>query len=135
MRVFFYGLFMEKSLLEAKGLRPRDPETGFVDDFALRIGERATLTPAPGERAHGVVMTVTADEAAALYSEDSVSDYRPEPVTVELNTGGHVEAMCYNLPAEKISGTNKKYATALLELATKLAFPAAYLDELKVATE
>ena len=133
MRVFFYGLFMDADLLLDKGVAPTAVEPGFVNDFALRIGDRATLAPEGGSRAYGLLITLTRGEAEALYAEASVSDYLPEAVRVDLMDGRTVEATCYNLPADKIAGANKAYAAALLKLATKLGFPKSYLAEISKA--
>ncbi|MFC7048712.1 gamma-glutamylcyclotransferase family protein [Emcibacter nanhaiensis] len=130
MKVFFYGLFMDEKLLIAKGIRPSGAKVGYVDGFALRIGARATLLRQPGGRAYGVVMEITPDEATQLYAEDSVADYIPEPVKVILMDGTEVEATCYNLPRDKVTGANRDYAAALLEVATRLGFPESYLDQI-----
>lgn len=49
MRVFFYGLFMDVSLLATKGITPSEVALGFVEDFELRIGERVLK---PGRTMH-----------------------------------------------------------------------------------
>jgi len=133
MNVFFYGLFMDDSVLADKGIVPGSAVVGHVDGFALRIGERATLLPDAGARAYGVMMTIAPDEAKALYADESVADYRPEAVRVALADGSNAEAVCYNLPADKVTGTNKDYAKSLLAVAAKLGFPNAYLDEIRRA--
>lgn len=131
MKVFFYGLFMDERLLATKGIAASGMKTGFVDGFELRIGERATLMRQPDSRAYGVVMEMARGEAAALYAEKSVADYVPEPVMVELMDGTRIEATCYNLPGDKVSGTNKAYAEALLDVAARLRFPDSYLDQIR----
>ena len=131
MRVFFYGLFMDESLLATRGIEPSEVNVGFVDGYALRIGERATLVRCPDCRAYGVVMDIAPGEAAELYAEDSVADYLPESVVVALLDGTQVEATCYNLPSGKLVGTNPEYAAALLELATELGFPDSYLRQIR----
>lgn len=133
MKIFFYGLFMDKRLLAKEGIRPSSVSTGFVDGFALRIGERATLVPQSGARAYGVVMTVTSADAAALYSDESVADYVAEPVVAELIDGTTVEAACYNLPSDRVVGANTRYAESLLKLAMELGFPETYLDQIRAA--
>ena len=130
VQVFFYGLFMDEALLARQGLRPRDAALGYVDGLALRIGLRATLVPQAGHRAHGVVMTITAAEATALYAEPSVAEYRPEPVTVVLADGGATDAVTYVLPDGPEAGSNADYAAALLALAERLGLPNDYLAEL-----
>ncbi|MCG8449637.1 MAG: gamma-glutamylcyclotransferase [Pirellulales bacterium] len=133
MRVFFYGLFMDESLLGTKGIEPSEVSLGFVDGYGLRIGARATLVRRPDSRAYGAMMDITADEATELYAEESVADYVPEPVIVELMDGTRAEATCYNLPSDKVTGTNKEYAESLLDLATRLDFPDSYLDQIRQA--
>jgi hypothetical protein len=133
MDIFFYGLFMDEALLAEKGIAPGNVAVGHVDGFALRIGERATLLRSPGSRAYGVMMTITRDEAQALYSERSVADYLPATVTVELLDGRRVAATCYNLPGDKVAGGNEAYAEALWELASRLDLPELYLDEIRQA--
>ncbi|WP_262694640.1 gamma-glutamylcyclotransferase family protein [Kordiimonas aquimaris] len=133
MHVFFYGLFMDEALLAEKGIIPNNMLIGYVDGYALHIGERATLLPAETNRSYGIMMDISADEAADLYSDSSVSDYIPEPVEVVLSNGGKAKAICYNLPAEKVTGANKKYAALLLDVASKLGFPDSYLNHIKHA--
>jgi hypothetical protein len=57
--VFFYGLFMDEDLLSAKGIIALNPRRATVDGFGLRIGARATLVPAAGERSYGTVVGLT----------------------------------------------------------------------------
>ena len=135
MKVFFYGLFMDERLLASKGVKTSEVLSGFVDGYGLRIGERATLVRVPASRAWGAVMDIAASDLAELYSEDSVADYLPEPVTVELMDGAQVEATCYMLPGDKVTGTNKDYAMRLLSVARHLGLPESYLDEIRRAME
>lgn len=129
--VFFYGLFMDESLLVTKGIRPSRATVGYVDGHGLRIGRRATLVPEEGARAYGVLMTIRAEDAKALYSDESVADYVAEPVSVVLQDGTVERAVCYNLPAGKLEGTNAGYARSLLRLAEKLELPDAYLLQIR----
>lgn len=133
MKVFFYGLFMDQDLLAGKGVSARNAAVGFVDGYRLRIGERATLQRHAGARAYGVMMEVPATELENLYSEASVADYVPETVIVELMDGGQSPARCYNLPGDRISGANKRYAEALLKLATQLGLPGSYISQIRQA--
>ncbi len=132
--IFFYGLFMDESLLAAKGVRPTESTLGYVDGFGLHIGERATLLPEANGRAYGVLMKINAADVAALYSEQSVADYVAEPAVVKLPGNTQVSAVCYNLPAARLAGANPEYATALLALGTKLGFPDTYLGHIRKAT-
>lgn len=133
IRVFFYGLFMDESLLASKGVCPTESTIGYVDGFSLLIGKRATLIPEANGRAYGVLMKITREDAATLYSEPSVADYVPEDVVVNLPGNIQVSAVCYNLPASKLTGTNPEYAQALLTVATKLGLPDSYLRHIDAA--
>jgi gamma-glutamylcyclotransferase (GGCT)/AIG2-like uncharacterized protein YtfP len=133
MQVFFYGLFMDESLLASRGVHPSASTLGYVEGYSLRIGERATLIPEPESRAYGVLMKIASEEAAALYSEQSVAGYAAEAVVVTLPGGDRVAAVCYNLPAAKLVGANPDYAAALLALATRLGFPDSYLRQIRDA--
>jgi Gamma-glutamyl cyclotransferase, AIG2-like len=129
--VFFYGLFMDTTLLASRGVSPSETTVGYVDGFNLHIGERATLLPEAGGRAYGVLMKISPDDVAALYSEPSVADYVAETLVVELPGNRQVRAACYNLPAAKLTGTNPAYAAALLALASRLDFPEHYLARIR----
>lgn len=129
--VFFYGLFMDQSLLATKGISPSRATVGHVDGYGLRIGSRATLVPDAGNRAYGVLMTIRAEDVRALYSEESVADYVPESVSVVLPDGTIETALCYKLPESKLKGTNSQYANSLLALAGKLGLPSDYLQQIK----
>jgi len=133
MNVFFYGLFMDEQLLASKGIAARNAAVGYVDGFRLRIGERATLQRCAGARAYGVMMEVSSNDVKELYAESTVADYAPESVTVELIDGSSAGASCYNLPPDKVTGTNKSYAEALFELAKQLDFPESYLEQIRQA--
>ena len=130
MEIFFYGLFMDKDLLSKKGINPVNPRKGYLDNYALRIGQRASLISRKNERSYGIVMTLGDEEVTKLYSERSVVDYVPEEVEVMLESGESLMAICYNLPGELIKGTNIDYVRSLFDLAKKLNFPKEYVDKI-----
>ena len=129
--VFFYGLFMDESLLASRGVSPSRATVGYVDGYGLRIGRRATLVRDESNRAYGVLMTIRAEDVRALYSEESVADYVSESVSVVLPDGTLESAACYNLPESKLEGTNSQYANSLLILAGKLGLPSDYLQQIR----
>jgi hypothetical protein len=126
--VFFYGLFMDEALLREKGINPANRRVARVENFALVIGERATLVPHPGQTAHGVLFSLTHAEVDALYAEASVSVYRPEAVAAQLPDGSIVPALCFNLPvAPAPDERNPQYASKLRELAGRIGLPPGYV--------
>lgn len=127
--VFFYGLFMDRVLLEEQQVQPVNPRRGYVDGFALRIARRATLVPRSGARAYGVVFGLTHGELDRLYSAPGLEQYRPEAILVQVPEGKPVPALCYTLPAEPPpEERNAEYATRLRAVLAKLEFPAEYAD-------
>ena len=134
-KIFFYGLFMDRSLLTEKGLHPEIIGPAVLPDYRIHIGERATLLRSASSRAYGIVMELADQEARALYSEPSVREYIRERVQVELlDTSEAVEAYCYNLPRELgLAGANPAYATELSQLVEALQFDSAYVKSLRSA--
>jgi hypothetical protein len=130
--VFFYGLFMDASLLEEMGLHPNVIGPAKLPDFQIRIRKRATLIANRGSTSYGVVMELSGKETAALYSKPGVSDYRPETVDAILIGDGSVHrSLCYNLPpGVSESGTDATYAAKLSALVLKLGFSSEYASEI-----
>jgi hypothetical protein len=125
--VFFYGLFMDDSLLRQKGVTPHDGRRASVQDFSLVIGARATLVPLSSGTVHGVVCRLTHAEIDALYSDASVNVDRPEAVLAHLEDGNLVPALCFNLalppsPDER----DADYAARLRSLAQRIGLPPDY---------
>jgi hypothetical protein len=127
--VFFYGLFMDAAVLEAKGVRGFGSRVGVVRDWALRIGQRATLVPAPSRAVYGVVTAMSLSDVDRLYAEASVCMYRPVAVLVEADAAKApaVAAIAYVLPVPPASEErNPEYAARLRELAERLNLPPGY---------
>ena len=132
MQVFFYGLFMDEAILEKNGIQPSDPRLGYLDNYTLKIGNRASLIPSEGDQAWGLLMKVNPDAIQGLYAEPSVADYIPEEVIIHTASGESVEAFCYNLPLELLSGEpNTGYASALYDLGKVKGLPADYLARIR----
>lgn len=98
---FFYGLFMDAEILRANGVAAENPRPAHVDDFGLRIGQRATLEPMAGSRSYGMLFALTHTELESLYYT-----LRQPPS-----------------PEER----NPEYASRLQAILTKLGFPEEYV--------
>ena len=123
--IFFYGLFMDESVLRAKGVEPRSPRRAVVRDYQLRIGQRAMLCPQPSEKAFGVVYALTDFEIGLLYGEPGLEMYRPESVIATFEDGSSTVVTTYNL--QDTTGTdepNLEYAAKLRVVLERLGFPA-----------
>ena len=126
--VFFYGLLMDVDLLRQSGAEPANPRRAYVAEFALRIGQRATLVPSHGARAYGMVIALTHAELKQLYDAPGLEHYRPEAVLAQVIEGHPVPALCYNLlQAPEPHERNSDYALRLKAVLTKLGFPENYI--------
>ena len=126
---FFYGLFMDAEVLRQSGVKPSNFRRAYVTDFALRIGERATLVPSPGARAYGMLISLTHADLDRLYGAPGLEAYRPEAVIAHPFDGEAIPALCYNLvepprPHER----NPEYAGRLRGVLKNLEFPNEYVE-------
>ena len=128
--VFFYGLFMDTTLLAARNIKVRNPVIGSVQGYTLRIGARASLVPQQSGQAYGLLIDIERGDLRDLYADPSVAEYVPEQLEVVTEDGTRHEATCYNLPESQLAGTNPKYAAELGALANRLGLPAAYCEDI-----
>jgi hypothetical protein len=128
---FFYGLFMDADVLRDNNVEPANARRAFVEDFALRVGERATLVATPGARAYGMLFALTHRELDALYSGATLQQYRPEALLAQTLEGAVTPALCYNLvQAPQAHERNADYALRLQQALPKLAFPPEYIERI-----
>jgi len=126
---FFYGLFMDPDVLAANDVAATAPRMAYVDDFALRIGKRATLMAQDGVRAYGMVYALTHEELGRLYGAPGLESYRPEAMIVSLVGGGDIPALCYNLIEPPAADErNPDYAAKLRAALRSLGFPDEYVS-------
>lgn len=129
---FFYGLFMDAQVLRDAGTEPTNFRRAYVADFALRIGQRATLVPSPGARAYGMLIALTHAELERLYGAPGLEIYRPEAVVAHTLEGEAIPALCYNLvQAPKSHERNPEYAVRLQSVLEDLGFPAEYVKSVE----
>ena len=128
---FFYGLFMDVDVLRASDVVPVNPRRAYVDNFALRIGTRATLIPSMGARAYGMLIALTHAELACLYAGPGLEEYRQEAVLARPLDGEPTAAHCYNLREPPgLHERNAEYAARLQRVLTRLDFPPDYVAAL-----
>ncbi len=126
--VFFYGLYMDPKVLEAKGVVPRNPCKAVAQGYRLRVGKMATLLREPGAQAHGMVYQLTHGEVNRLYWGAGLDVYVAEALLVETETGEVRSVICCNLlttPADDES--NPEYLAKLLDCMKKLGVNARIL--------
>ena len=125
---FFYGLYMDETVLAGMGVTPRHPRKARADGFALRIGQRATLVRSPGAGAWGMVFELAPFDLDTLYGAPGLEAYRPEQIEVALENRSIISARVYNLAQGPAAHErNPDYATRLKAVLTRLGFPAEYV--------
>jgi len=121
--VFFYGLYMVPEILEQKGVTPRNPRKGRLDDYELRIGSKATLLRAKGKTSYGMLYSLHHAEIYLLYQGAGLHEYAAEAVAVHTGSAT-IPALCCNLispPNENES--NHDYTSKLKAAMKKLGLP------------
>ena len=120
---FFYGLFMDSDVLKKFEVEIVNPRKAYADNFALSIGNRATLVATTGARAYGMVLSVTHAEVNKLYSGVGLEDYCLEAILVNLMSEKTLPAICYSLlNAPLPDEANFEYAEQLRITLKKLNF-------------
>jgi hypothetical protein len=118
--VFFYGLYMDPDILKSVGVKPNNPRIGYVENYKLRIGNKATLLRAPGEKANGVVYSLSHSDINKLYWDAGLKEYVSEALMAKIGTET-IPVLCCNLlvpPNE--SESNQAYAEKLKVSMNKL---------------
>jgi hypothetical protein len=134
VEVFFYGSYMNRSVLAEVGLAPDLWERASLAGFDIVIAPRANLIPSPGTTVFGVLATASHAELDRLYSHarDVLGEtYLPHPVLVETRTGLARPALCYIAPHMIERPAEPDYVDRILEPAGSLDFPFWYLARLE----
>ncbi|WIO73691.1 gamma-glutamylcyclotransferase family protein [Porticoccaceae bacterium LTM1] len=130
--VFFYGLFMDEQVLRQAGVEPSNCRRAYVDDYALRIGQRAALVPVKDARAYGMLISLTQSELNHLYSAPGLGDYCPEKVVAHLSEHEVSPAICYMLAQPfDLSARDPEYVERLKRILNNLKFPSEYVESVK----
>ena len=112
--VFFYGLYMDEEILKSKNIPIRNQRSGYIDGYALRVGNLATLLRSENSRAYGMVYSMTHEEVYSLYEGSGLDAYVTEALLCTLEDGSKIAVLCKNLAeAPKESESNDEYFSKL----------------------
>jgi uncharacterized protein (DUF1330 family) len=134
VRVFFYGSYMNRSVLQSVGLEPAAWEVATLGGFDVRISPRANLVRSDRHTVWGIVATATHEELARLYAhaKDVLGEvYLPEAVIVHDLAGRAIPALCYICPEMQERPAERDYVERILAPARAHGFPAWYLQRLE----
>lgn len=122
--IFFYGLYMDPEMLKQRGVQARNPRLAVVENYALCLGNRATILRSRGDHAYGVVYSLTHQEIHGLYWGIGLDVYVPEALSVQIINGPCVPAICcLLLEPPKLDEQNPDYIEKLGVTMSELGLP------------
>src|SRR5262249_4865766 len=130
---FFYGSYMNFSVLREVDLVPARHEVAQLDGFDIRIAPRANLVRSDAHCAWGILATATHRELERLYghAKDVLGEvYLPEAVLTRTRAGDYRPALCYLCPDMQPRPAEAAYVERILAPAREFGFPAWYLERL-----
>ena len=131
--VFFYGSFMNRALLEQRGIVLAQLEVVRLPGYAISIGPLANLTPSAADCVYGILVRLTHRELDRLYANlpSAATRYRPEAVLVQTEARSWRPALSYvDLPFEPASPA-PDYLEHILSAAREYRFPDWYIQRLE----
>ena len=112
--VFFYGLYMDEEILKSKNIPIRNQRSGYIKNYALRVGNLATLVRSENSRAYGMVYAITQDEVYSLYEGVGLDAYVTEALLCTFSDGSQIAVLCKNLAqAPNEDESNDEYFSKL----------------------
>ena len=138
VRVFFYGSYMNPTVLREVDLVPERFEVARLDGYDIRIAPRANLVPSSQHCVYGVLAEVTHVELARLYAhaKDVLGEtYLPHPVLTQTIAGSWMPALCYIATSMAPRPPDPVYVNRILQPARALGFPEWYIQRLESKRE
>jgi hypothetical protein len=131
--VFFYGSYMNRTVLAEVGLAPGVWESASLLGFDIRIAPRANLVRASDQMVFGVLATASHAELRRLYAHAETvlgEVYLPEAVLVRAQAGWR-PALCYIAASMVERPAEAEYVERILQPALELRFPAWYVERIE----
>jgi len=132
--VFFYGSYINFSVLREVDLIPEAWEVARLDGFDIRIQPRANLIPSDQQCVYGILTKATHDELSRLYAHahDILGEtYLPQAILVQTRAGAWRPAMCYISPEMAPKPADPAYVKRISEPAREYGFPSWYISRLE----
>ena len=132
--VFFYGSYINFSVLREVDLVPERWEVARLDGFDIRIQPRANLVPSDQHCVYGIAATATHTELDRLYAHarDVLGEvYLPQAVLVQTQDGRWRPALCYLCPEMTPRPADSAYVERITGPARDFGFPKWYIARLE----
>lgn len=133
--VFFFGAYINFSVLREIDLIPEEYRVATLGGFKLSIEPSATLTREPGSTVWGIIATATHEELRRLYVEHAKiflgGDYFPRAVTVTDTNDNIIPALCYICDDMKPVPAKADYIEQIARPAEEYGFPKEYVKMIR----
>lgn len=132
--VFFYGSYINRSVLREVELEPARFEVARLDGYDISIGPLANVHKAEGKTVWGVLASATQDELDHLYAHARNvlgGVYEPQLVPVTTLSGRVEAALCYVAESLPKAPASADYVGRIVRPARELGFPAEYIERLE----
>ena len=133
--VFFYGSYINFSVLREAGIGERPFEVVSALGFELVISPLANLKRKPHGLIFGIRTRLTHPELDALYTDHALGKlggrYLPEAVLVRQQSGEVLPALCYIAHHMAPAKPDPAYVDRILHPAKAYRFPQWYVDQIR----
>jgi hypothetical protein len=132
--VFFYGSYMNRTVLREVEYVPERWEVARLGGFDILIRPRANLVRADEHCVYGILATATHAELDRLYAhaQNILGErYLPEAVLTETMEGAWRPALCYLAPAMAPRPAADDYIDRIAGPAREHGFPAWYVRRIE----
>lgn len=133
--VFFYGAYINFSVLREIDLIPEEYRVATLSGFRLNIAPSATLSRETGSTVWGIIATATHEELRRLYVEHAKiflgGDYFPRAVTVMDTNDNIIPALCYICDDMKPVPAKSDYLEQIARPAEEYGFPKEYVKMIR----
>ncbi len=138
VRVFFYGSYMNRTVLREANLEIDRFEVARLDGYDIQIAPRANLVVSSERCVYGVLAEATHAELARLYAHAKGvlgEEYLPHPVLVQITSGAWLSALCYLAPAMDPGPPDPAYVDRIVQPAREFRFPDWYILRLEAQSK
>jgi cation transport regulator ChaC len=132
--VFFYGSYMNRSVLAESELVVAELEPARLSGWDIAIRPRANVVRSEMGTVHGVLARLSHDELTKLYAHAQTvlgETYLPEAVLTETRTGAWRPALCYICPEMAPRPAAADYVDRIVDAACEHGLPADYVARLE----
>ena len=131
---FFYGSYINPTVLREVDLVPERVEVARLPGFDIEIRPLANLVPSDQHTVYGILATATHAELDRLYTharEVLGGVYLPYPVLAHASSGKSESALCYIASRMATAPASPDYVGRIVEPARKYGFPNWYIERLQ----